>query len=447
MVGAGVIGAAVAYEAARRGLRVVLVDRAGTAAAGATRWSLAGLSWLSATDECLRRLCWEGLQRHRSLSDELEADTSFRPLPQLILAPAQADLDRLEAALAAGTALGFRGERIPVGELACLEPGLQAGAVVGAIRCEAGHVDPVRLTRALLQAAVRSGAYLCHGTEVQRIVVHGQRCVGVETTTGFLPAGSVLIAAGAWTRPLLHTAGVEVAVLHTHAEVLETGPRPPTLSHLIMVADGARARLEVAMAALQLRPLWEQAAPATVLHHRGADRGSHAGWGGGRASAESPSPPMAPRSRGELLPAAVEFCAVQFPSGCIRFGQVSRAMPGYWGGPRSAGASAIRQRAATFFPQLACLPATLHGRPVAITADRLPAAGRVDPIPNLYVAAGMPSPLVYAPALAARLAALVAGTPDAVAELARYAPDRLCRPAPTAAPTAANLSCGAVDTP
>jgi glycine/D-amino acid oxidase-like deaminating enzyme len=269
-----------------------------------------------------------------------------------------------------------------------LEPALVPGAAVGGLRCEQGHVDPVRLTKAWLAAAERFGAAVRYGTGVRALVLDGGRGAAVETGADRLAGGRVVVAAGAWSRGLLARAGVEVPVLHSHAEVLETPPRPPTLRHLVAEASGARAELEGAMAAPPLASRW--AGP--------------------------------PTDTDELIPAAVEMCAAQFADGRIRLGQVSRAVPGFLPGPLAGGEALIRERVNRFFPGLAAEPAALQGRPVAISADRLPVAGPLPQAPSVYLVAGMDSPLIFAPALAARLAADLAG--EAVPDLAPFRPDR-----------------------
>jgi glycine/D-amino acid oxidase-like deaminating enzyme len=59
---------------------------------------------------------------------------------------------------------------------------------------------------------------------------------------------------------------------------------------------------------------------------------------------------------------------------------------------------------------------------VAISADRLTVAGPLPQAPDVYVVAGIDSPLILTPTLAARLAAALAG--EAVPDLAPFRPDR-----------------------
>jgi glycine/D-amino acid oxidase-like deaminating enzyme len=178
-----------------------------------------------------------------------------------------------------------------------------------------------------------------------------------------------------------------VPVLHTHAEILETESLPPTLAHFVGSAEQTRAGLEREMAVPELRLRWY-----------GSD--TH-----------------------ELVPATVQFGAVQYADGRILLGQVSRAVPGFLDGPRPDGEGMIRAAARVFFPALADAPGRMRGRPVAISVDRLPVAGALADLPNLFVASGFDSPVIYAPALARRLAAAIAG--QHVPELEEFSPDRM----------------------
>jgi glycine/D-amino acid oxidase-like deaminating enzyme len=384
VVGAGVLGAAIAYESAKRGLRTLLVDR-GEVADGATRWSTAGVAWLAHVGTPVEQLTREGWARHRSLSAELGSDTGFRQLPTLALAPSAAEMDRLCALAGDARAAGFAADPVDPDDLPRLEPMLAPGSAFGGVRFEQAHVEPVRLTRAFADAALREGAELRAGVDVWELVVGGG--MEVETQDGRIVAGKVVLAAGAWTNRLLRRAGLPLGLLHTHAETIETEAHVPVLRHLVLGADDSRAALETTMGSPELRQRWET---------------------------ECDEP---------LCPPAIELGAVQFMSGRLRLGQVSRAVTGFLGRALPDGEELIRERFRRFFPTLADIPGELHGRPVAISADRLPIAGPFDAHPDLYVVGGMVSPLVFAPSLAARLAAQLAG--DDVPELAPFHPDRL----------------------
>jgi glycine/D-amino acid oxidase-like deaminating enzyme len=388
VVGAGLAGAWIAHECALAGLRVRLVDRAAAAGMGATRWSQAGMSWVSAlANPNLRPLVVDGWRRAHSLDEELGLPTTFREVDYFSIMTRADSIERARPLIELGLAHGFAGRIVTPADAAGLEPAARLEGAVAVAITTGGNVDPTVYVDSILQSARRRGAAVEFGVDVHALQMDGGRCRGVLTATGVIEAGVVVLAAGAWTRTLLRDAGLDLRLLHTHAEILICEPSSTPLRHYIGVAEPSRAELETAMAAPELADRWDET------------------------------------SLDEIIPAGVQVGAVQLANGEIRLGQVSRAIPGFLGGPRADGEAAIRARAAIHYPGLAALPATLCGAPVAISADRVPIGGAFGDVPNLFVAAGYDSPFIYMPALAQRIAAAIASGDQA--PLAPFSPDRL----------------------
>lgn len=391
IVGAGVVGAALAYECARRGQRVLVVDRAEDAGLGATRWSMGGTHWLaSATDDRLRDLCRDGLERHQQLTEELGTPSGFHPRPILVLASDEEALAGLSGLVENGQQHGFSGKIVGQQELYALEPTLQPGAAVGAAMCTLGWVDTVTAARAWLQGAQMHGAEFRTGVEVTALRVDGPNPV-VETSDGPISAGQVILAAGAWMGNLLRQCGVNLPLHHTHAEIVETVPLPQQYRHVVVATlpvERTRGALETAMSQAEH---WAQF---------DAEDGS-----------ELPIPPSA------------ELGVVQLPDGRVRLGQMSRAISGFRDGPHPDAEALIRAEVARFYPGLAQQPGTVSHRPVSFSADRLPIAGPVPDASGYWLVGGLVSPLIYLPALAPKLAAALAGDP--APELTPFAPARL----------------------
>jgi len=391
VVGAGVVGAALAYESARQGLDVTVLERGARAAQGGTRWSMGGVSWLSAaSDPRVRDLSRLGLDRHRALSEELGTDSGFRPRSMVILAHEQSVLDGLAGLLAAARDHGFDGRIVSSDELRAIEPGLArnlgAEVAIGAAVCEQGRVDAVRLTEAWLGAAEALGATIRYGVDVREIASAGADGVTAIADDGRVHADRVVVAGGAWTRRLLRASALDTALLHTHAEILETDPLPPTVANVVGAASQARVKLECDLAAPGLAARW---------------------------GAESPA---------EILPPIVELGVTQFDDGRVRIGQISRGVSGFLSAPLPSGEAALREMVRPYFPALATAPARHHGCPVSISKDRLPIAGPLPDADGVWVVAGLASPLIYLPTLAQRVAASLGG--DAAPELAPFSPAR-----------------------
>src|SRR5439155_13234871 len=75
-----------------------------------------------------------------------------------------------------------------------------------------GYVDAIAATRSMASAAMRAGASIREGCRVHGIRVAGGRVLGVETAEGVVQAGTVICAAGPWSKELLASAGVSVPI-------------------------------------------------------------------------------------------------------------------------------------------------------------------------------------------------------------------------------------------
>ena len=205
IVGAGVIGCAIARELARQGARPLLLER-GQPVLEAS-WAAAGM--LSPLAEAsgpgaFLSLARQSLLLYPQLSDELRAETGidigYRDEGTLAVALDHADLQLLDARHAWQVDAGLPAERISPEKLLELEP-LVASSASGAYWLPEDHqVDSRKLSAALLESARATGARLRTGCEVASISIEGGRARGVELVDGErIGADAVIIAAGSWS--------------------------------------------------------------------------------------------------------------------------------------------------------------------------------------------------------------------------------------------------------
>ncbi|MGF1518856.1 MAG: NAD(P)/FAD-dependent oxidoreductase [Nodosilinea sp.] len=373
VVGNGLVGAAVSYELTRCGLSVLLIDRA-LEPGNATRYSYGGIPYWSGSTELTRQLCQEGIAKHRQLSEELENDTQFREL-DLVLTLA-ADGDSQSAAVPyekCATPPRF----VSAAAAVELEPLLKAEAIAGAFTVRHGHVSPVALVDAYNQAFQRLG-----GTRIIASVVDVVRIkdkvTGVLTAEQAYPAKQVLVAAGAFSRALLHQANVHVPLYYSHAGLIETPPLDLKLRALIMPAQTQRFDLEAQASQPDTDPQWDQ-------------RGH------------------------EVTPPILDSGAIQFLDGHACMGQISRTLTDLDANlDEQESDRAMRAAMAAQIPALAQVPGTWRHCRVSFSRDGLPLVGQVPGIEGLYMMAGFSAPFVYLPPVAQRFAQAVVGEADPV---------------------------------
>lgn len=373
VVGNGLVGAAVSYELARCGLSVLLIDRA-LEPGNATRYSYGGIPYWSGGTELTRQLCQEGIAKHRQLSEELESDTQFRELDLVLTLAAGADP---ESAAEAYEKCETPPRFVSAAAAVELEPLLNGKAISGAFTVRHGHVSPVALVNAYNQAFQRLG-----GTRIIASVVDVVRIkdkvTGVLTAEQAYPAKQVLVAAGAFSRALLHQANINMPLYYSHAELIETPPLDLKLRALIMPAQTQRFDLEAQASQPDTDPLWDQQ--------------GH-----------------------EVTPAILDSGAIQFLDGHVCMGQISRTLTDLEASLDGQESDrAMRAAMAPQIPALAQVPGTWRRCRVSFSRDGLPLVGQVPGVEGLQIMAGFSAPFVYLPPVAQRFAQAVVGDVDPV---------------------------------
>jgi glycine/D-amino acid oxidase-like deaminating enzyme len=200
IVGAGISGAATAYYLARKGARVLLLERA-EAASGGTGKS-AAIIRQSYSTPLLVRLARDSIRLLEGMKDELGRDGGFVRagycfvLSQEMLEPARRNL-AMQRDL--GVANEWRdGAGFPE-HLPELNPD---GVAATVYEPHGGYADPVQATEAYRLGYCALGGEYRSRTPVRRLLREGDRVMGVETDGGAIRGGVVVNAAGPWAKPL-----------------------------------------------------------------------------------------------------------------------------------------------------------------------------------------------------------------------------------------------------
>ena len=237
VIGAGVIGASIAFHLGRRGHTVTILEGQGIAAGASGRsfgWINASFH-LSPAHYCLRL---EGIAAHRRL-DALLPDSPIRWPGCLWFeeeGPAQVGFaDGLRA-------LGYKVETWDRARIKGRVPQLGAMPESALFLPGEGAVDPAVLAARLIAA---SGARLWRGVAALRLVESGGRVIGVETAEGLLAADAVVVAAGIGAPALVAPMGVALPMLSRPGLILKTPPLPPVLP-LVLWGPGGELRQDEA---------------------------------------------------------------------------------------------------------------------------------------------------------------------------------------------------------
>jgi glycine oxidase len=200
IVGAGVVGCAVAYELASRGAAVRVIDERGIGL-GATRASAGMLApYTEGHIPTLRTLGVHSLRLYDRFITRVRTDSGhtveYERSGSLHVA-----VDDQETTLLCATAAELRDEGVAhtvldPGHARAMEPHIRAD-LAGALHIhDHGYVSPAALTRALAEAAVRHGAVL---STARVLSLSGGDVPQVVTATETIEADAVIVAAGSWS--------------------------------------------------------------------------------------------------------------------------------------------------------------------------------------------------------------------------------------------------------
>ena len=241
VVGAGIVGAAVAFRLARRGARVTILDKAGPAAGATSRsfaWINADVSKRPQHYHELNRL---GLWSYRILEQELPGLPVQWGGALQWQSDARASED-LRRQVHEQQQWGYPIRLIDEREIRDLEPELRVDGIRAAAFAEReGFLDPAATTRRLLDAAVHAGAELRAPCEATGLDVRAHGVTTVRTSCGDVAADVVVVAAGVHTPAIAAMAAVPVPLVPAPGLLVHTPPLPSRL-HRVVVGPAAHIK-------------------------------------------------------------------------------------------------------------------------------------------------------------------------------------------------------------
>ena len=242
VVGAGVIGASVAWHLSRLGVRTLLLEREPEPGKGSTGRATGGFRAQYGTDINVR-LSLLSREKLRRFIDDTGVDPGYDPRGYLWLARTEAQLDILRGAQDVQLAAGLvEASMLDLRQIREVNPYIRLDGLAGAAFCPTdGYIRPLDILRGYLRGAqVRTSARV---TGLRR---RGSRIEAVQLADGSeIPAGAVIDAAGPWAGPVARLAGVDVPVAPLRRQVgstVDTEVLPAAMPMTVWVEDAFHVR-------------------------------------------------------------------------------------------------------------------------------------------------------------------------------------------------------------
>lgn len=240
VIGAGILGASIAFHLTLRGAQVTVVE-AGEPGQGASRVSFA---WLNAYDknpfpyhDLNRRSIemWERFKRR------LGGDIDLVWGGELRWSVTPEGADTLTARARVLQAWGYPTRLIDAAAVRGLEPDLDIGEMTAASYTDIdGHVNTADVIRACIAAAEARGAELrtqapVTGMQFSQTGAGTSRVEGITVGEQTIPCDTAVLAGGPDMPALAGLAGVDLPLYHTFGATLLTEPTPQLFKHIAVL--------------------------------------------------------------------------------------------------------------------------------------------------------------------------------------------------------------------
>ncbi len=240
VVGGGIMGSATAYELARRGSDVVLLEK--DTAGGHQSRRAWGFVRQQGRDLAELPLAVAANRIWPELSAELGSDVEWVQRGNLMIGDSEDRMRQFREWVEASKEYGVDTRLVSPDEIRSLVPGIQGDWLGGMYTASDGHAEPTKAPAAFADAARRHGATIEEDCAATAIETAGGRVTGVRTDRGTIAAPTVVVAAGGWSGRLLRTAGLDLPQLVIRGTAVETAPVPPITGVGVAVRGGLAFR-------------------------------------------------------------------------------------------------------------------------------------------------------------------------------------------------------------
>ncbi|MFC5379397.1 NAD(P)/FAD-dependent oxidoreductase [Aquipuribacter nitratireducens] len=225
VVGGGAVGTSVAFHLAEAGVNVLLLERDGLAS-GSSGKPVGGVR-AQFSEPANVALAARSLRAYADFPRRPGADIGLRQVGYLFLLPTDAHVAAFAAGLPAQHAHGVPSRLVDLDEAVRLNPYVDpTGYTAAAWSPTDGWALPGAVVRGYADAAVRLGARVRTGVAVTGTDVRGGVVMAVRTPAGDVRTSTVVCCAGAWSRSLGDTVGVDLPVTPLRRQIAFSAPLP-----------------------------------------------------------------------------------------------------------------------------------------------------------------------------------------------------------------------------
>jgi sarcosine oxidase, subunit beta len=234
IIGAGSTGMSAAYELAKAGVDVLVVDRRSLAMEAAGR-NPGGIRQIGRDPDELP-LIVGAMKRWHALSEELGCDLELREDGYLWVAMSEKDLEMQRGLVERDSHYGIKEYVYDRRQIRELAPAISDIVLGGLYSPTDLLANPFLVARGYYTNAKRYGARFLFDTEVLNIRIENDRIQGVVTSDGEISTNVIINAAGPWSDHIGRMAGIDIPLSPCPNQFIVTEPVKAILPSFLLIS-------------------------------------------------------------------------------------------------------------------------------------------------------------------------------------------------------------------
>lgn len=243
IIGAGIIGVCTAYELAKKGHSVALLEKGVVAGEQSCRnWG-----WVRQQNRDLHELSLATLSVRRwdEIGQEIQRDLGFRQEGSLSCTDDAATVAKWEKWIKSAAEQGYHSEMLTAQQAKERTPGSTTRWIAGAWSPTGSRAEPSMAAPAIAEGAKALGVSLHQNCAVRGLEISNGAVKGVWTERGLIRASSVVASGGAWTSRFLRRYGIDLPVANIGSTAMRTKPIAQILPEGTFGAPGFAMRRRI----------------------------------------------------------------------------------------------------------------------------------------------------------------------------------------------------------
>jgi sarcosine oxidase subunit beta len=250
VIGGGVIGSSIVYHLAKKGLKVVLLEKNGIASG--TSSACEGLVLLQSKKPGVHlKLALESAKKFYNLKNELNYDIEYRNNGGMVVIENNEELKAMKIFVEKQKSIGLEVYLLDKDKAIEKEPALSHDILGSTFSPLDAQVNQIYLSYAFINSAKNLGAKIYTHTEVTGIKLESNKIRLIETTKGEIETEIVINAAGVYSPEIGRMVNLDIPIKPRRGQLLVTEEVPKILNGVLISAKYIAAKFNPSLAEIE----------------------------------------------------------------------------------------------------------------------------------------------------------------------------------------------------